>query len=969
VAHVLLWSSWVLAQETTGSVVGTVSSEDGAPLAGVTVQLEDLERGLRRVALSDRMGEFAVPGLPPASYRLSAGLEGFIGATLSVRVELGRTLSVPITMEVGAFTDEIEVTGAAPAVDRSSTVSGFTVNAGELLSRVPVGREVTQIALLAPGTYASDAFWQQPGSTGMYTPGQGFVSFSGSSFGENSYQVNGLNITNFRNMMGSTFVPMEFIDEVQIKTGGYEAEFGRSTGGVINMVTKSGTNVFRGGFSAYWEPESLQEQSPDTMDDHNQEEERESLEVNASLGGPILRDRLFFFGFVRYIDAWFTDYYIVGSADLHESSAPYWGAKLDWNMSSEHRLEATAISDEVDVDFTRSSYDAETRTLLGVRGTGVRSRGGGNLVLKYSGLLDPELLLSAQAGRNEFNRTNTANGDECPYSVDYRGETPQLLGCWVRDSRGTDNDTRDAYRADVDWFVGRHGLRAGADYELNTAHSTVEYSGGIGYEYFLNGSPDQAPEEYRYSDLPWDQSLVAEQHYLNGGEYDLSSSAAYLQDSWSVTPNLTLNLGVRWEAYENKNGLGGTFIETDDQWAPRLGAIWDPSGAGRSKLHASFGTYHLPVSAMVNIYYAGALFSSTAWYALDGDVADDGSPAALGERLEIFNWADGVTPDPRESVSDNFEPMAQNELTVGYERQLASAWSVGVRGVARWYEQVIEDYSIYQGLWTTYGVACLDPELIGTEAYCWANGWRLGNPGRDFEGWYDVDADGELDQVFVPAEALGYPSAERDYYAVELSLARRYADGWMLNGSYTWSHLYGNYEGTISDEWANALAGMNQSFDYPYMMEHGSGELPGDLRHIFKLYGVYAWDFGLQAGGNVFFQTGRPIASYGRHPSDPWAAATNYRSFFTGGEPAPRGSYGRTDAVWGLDLMLKYDLQAGGIDWSVRLDAFNLLDNHHVLWVDGLAEWTVNGVPNDAWGEPATFQNPRTVRLGFALSF
>jgi hypothetical protein len=599
----------------------------------------------------------------------------------------------------------------------------------------------------------------------------------------------------------------------------------------------------------------------------------------------------------------------------------------------------------------------------------VRRRGGGNLILKYSGLLSSDLLLSVQAGRNEFNRTNFADGDECPYAVDYRVEPEVWLGCWVRNSRGTDSDEREAYRADVDWFIGRHSLRAGADYELNAAYSTVEYSGGVAYEYFLNGSEDQDPEDYRYPDLPWHQSLVAESIYSNGGEYELSSSAAYLQDSWSVAPNLTLNLGVRWEAYKNKNGLGGTFIETDDQWAPRLGAIWDPSGGGQSKLFASFGTYHLPVSATVNIYYAGALFNTTTWYAFDGDVADDGSPVAVGERLETFNWADGVTPDPRESVSENFEPMAQNELTVGYERQLGSAWSVGVRGVARWYDQVIEDFTIYQGLWSTYGVACLDPRLIGTADYCWANGWRIGNPGRDFEGWYDVDGDGELDQVVVPAEALGYPSAERDYYAVELTAARRFANNWMLNGSYTWSHLDGNYEGTISDEWASALAGMSQSFDYPYMMEHGSGDLPGDLRHIFKLYGVYVWDFGLQAGGNLFFQTGRPIASYGRHPSDPWAPATNYGSFYTGGEPAPRGSFGRTDAVWGLDLMLKYDLRAGGIDWGVRVDVFNLLDNHDVLWVDGWAEYPVNGVPNDTYGEPATFQNPRTVRLGLSMSF
>ena len=968
VACALLWSTCAFAQETTGAIVGAIRTEDGEPLPGVTVRVEDLERGFQRVAESGRTGAFALQLLPPASYRLTASLKGFRSVTHPVRVELGRTLSVPIEMQVGAFTDEVRVTAEALMVDPSSTVSGLTVDADELLAKAPVGREVTEIALLAPGSYAANRWWQQPTMVGMYTPGQGFVSFSGSSIGENSYQVNGLNITNFRNMMGSTLVPMEFIDEVQVKTGGYEAEFGRSTGGVINMVTKRGTNDFRGGVSAYWEPEPLQEQDPDTLWFPNQEERRENLEANASLGGPIARDRLFFFGFVRYSDTSFTDYYPV-TADLYQTSAPYWGAKLDWSVSSDHRLEGTYISDEADVNFTLYDYDPVARALLEARGGGVLRRGGSNVIVKYSGLLSPDLLVSAQAGRNEFDRTDVADGDECPYTLDYRGEVPASLGCWVSGTRGTDSDEREAYRTDLDWFVGRHSLRAGADYELNVSSSTEEYSGGVGYQYYLNGSPDQEPEEYRYPDLPWDQNLVAEQISRNGGEYELSSRAVYLQDSWSVSPNLTLNLGVRWEAYENKNGLGGTFIETDDQWAPRLGAIWDPSGAGRSKLFASFGTYHLPVSAMVNIYYAGALFSTTTWYAFDGDVADDGSPVELGEQLEFFNWADGVTPDPRESVSDNLEPMAQNELTVGYERQLGIDWTVGVRGVARWYEQVIEDFSLYEGLWTTYRVACLDPDLIGTEDYCWANGWRLGNPGRDFEGWYDVDGDGALDRVVVSAEDLGYPAAERDYYAVELSFARRFADNWMLSGSYTWSHLYGNYEGTIAEEWGSAFAGMNHSFDYPYMMEHGTGDLPGDLRHNFKLYGVYGWDFGLQVGGSIYFHTGRPINSYGRHPDDPWAAADPYSSFFTDGEPRPRGCCGRSGDVWALNVLLKYDFPGFGIDWTMRLDVFNLLDSHAVDWVYSFAEDPTNGVPDVGYGEPLSYQPPRTVRLGFALTF
>jgi len=968
VSLILTVTAPAVAQETTGEIVGAVISMDGAPLPGVDITLENPRVGFSRSAVSRDNGEFRFPALIPAQYQLTAERRGFKSVKVPVDVDLGRAVTVELSLEVGSFEDAIEVTAAVPNVDVTSTVSGFTTNTDDLLSKIPVQREVTQIALLAPGTYAADNYWQQPAWTGLLTPGQGFVSSSGSSFGENSYQLNGLNITNFRWFMGSSFVPMEFVDEVQVKTGGYEAEFGRSTGAVINMVTKRGTNIFRGGFSAYWEPESLQEQEPDAYGNYNQDEGRENFELNASLGGPILRDRLFFFGFVRYSDTWFTDHY-TATADLHETSTPYWGAKIDWSISSDHRLEGTYFSDDVDVDFIRYNYDSETRVLLDARGTGVRRRGGSNFILKYSGLLSSQLLLSAQAGRYEFDLTRVTDGEDCPLAFDYRGGMRVPLGCWVINARGTDGDVREAYRVDLDWFVGRHSLRAGADYELNLASSVREYSGGVSYGYYLNGSEDQDPEEYRYPELSWDQNLVQENIFQRGGEFEVNSSAAYVQDSWSVTPTLTLNLGVRWERYENKNGLGGTFIETDDQWAPRLGVIWDPSGAGLSKLYASFGTYHMPVSAQVNISDASATYRTESWYAFDGDVAADGSPVTLGEQLEHFVFADGDTPDPRENISHNFEPMAQNEVIVGYERRLGGDWTVGLRGVARWYKQIIEDYTLYQGLWNTYGVECLNPDLLGTGAYCWTNGSRLGNPGREFEGWYDVDGDGELDRVVIPADQLGYPEAERSHYALEFTFGHRFAHNWMLNGSYTWSRLYGNYEGTISDEWGDHSAGMTGSYDYPYMMEHSSGDLPGDIRHNLKAYGVYSWDFGLQAGGNLYYHTGRPVSSFGRHPDDPWAAATAYPSYYTAGEPKPRGCCGRTDDVWGLDLLLMYSFRSLGVDWNVRLDAFNVFNNQNVVRVWLVAEDPYNGVPVDGYGDPEYYQPPRTVRLGFGLSF
>jgi hypothetical protein len=455
---------------------------------------------------------------------------------------------------------------------------------------------------------------------------------------------------------------------------------------------------------------------------------------------------------------------------------------------------------------------------------------------------------------------------------------------------------------------------------------------------------------------------------LRGGLFDVNSNAAYVQDSWTPYPDLTLNLGLRWERYENKNSLGETFIETSDQWAPRLGVIWDLSGAGRSKLFASAGLFYLPVASITNILSAGGIRSDDTWYAFDAEINTDGSPTAVGD--EIFHLhGDGVVPDPRATISENFEPISQTEIILGYEQALGSVWSVGARGVARWFNQIIEDYTIDHGLWTAYGVECLNPDLVSTEDYCYDTGWRLGNPGRDFEGWYDVDGDGELDRVSISAEDMGYPKAERRHYAIELTFARRFSDNWMLQGSYTWSHTYGNYEGTTNSDMGNAFAGMHHSFDTPGMMEYGYGDLPNDHRHNAKLFGAYAWDFGLQLGGNIFWRTGQPLNSFGFHPSDPLTQWWGYSSFYTDGEPTPRGSLGRTPNVWSVDLMVKYAFTAAGLDWNVRVDVFNVTNNAAEEWNYIFAEQSWNGVPYEHFGEPQFFQAPRSVRFGFGLSF
>jgi hypothetical protein len=945
------------AQETTGGITGTVTSEDGQALPGVTVTVLDAATGLERYAISDGRGGFRLPALPPAAYQLTAVLDGFQTSRRTVRVELGRTLTQDIGMVMGAFSQTIEVSGEAPPLDMASTVSGINVTADELHARLPIQREATEVAFLAPSTAA------------------------GGTVSENAYQVNGLNITNFRTLIGSTMVPYEFLREVQVKTGGYEAEFGRSTGGVINMVTKSGSNTLNGGVSAYWEPESLQGHEPDTYDDANSLEERELTEVNASLGGPILRDRLFFFGFMRYVDT-SSSYYAPGRSEAWSLSQPYWGGKLDWSVTARHRIEGTYIDDAVSKEKEVHEFDFETGVVGDLVGTGWEDRGGSSWILKYTGLFTDNMLLAAQYGANDFDRTDRSDGDDCPYALDRRSGLPVAIGCWVNPIRVTAADERRAYRLDLDWYLGNHALRAGIDSEDNTSDNLRERTGGVRYEYVANRDANGDGLGDLYPPFPIGD-IVQVTHNGQGGSFPAKSQAAYLQDGWAVTPFLTLNIGVRWEASLNKNGLGQDFIEVDNQWAPRVGAVWDPGGHGRQKLYASIGRYHLPVASNTNVRAAGAWYVDGALYVFDGEPDPvDGSPpgftdcgfgatcpdqGSVGELLLHQMIYDGTIPDPELLVADDFDPISQDEAILGYERLVGDNWSLGARAITRRFNEVIEDFSLSEALWESYGTPCLDPALLGTPFAC--GEYRMGNPGQDFSGWYDVGGDGTPDRIAYSAAELGYPEPVRDYYALELTFRRRLADRWMLQGAYTWSHLYGNFEGYVNSDVGQSDAGLNQTYDFPGLVDNAWGDMPQDRRHNLKLFGSYSFDNGIQLGGNFWLHTGRPVNAISVHPTDPYAASYGAASFFLAdGTPAPRGSQGRTDTLWSLDLMASYTIRVGGFDLFLRVDAFNLLDNDGVTEVDEMAEDTYGAV-NPYWLEPTTYQPPRTVRLGIGASF
>src|SRR5512138_2125643 len=294
VALALAVTSAASAQEIGGTLSGRVLDAQKLPVPGVTVTATGPQGA--RTAVSDADGRFSLPFLTPGNYDLKAELQGFKSfEQKAVIVSLGQTTDIPVSMQVGGVTETVNVTAESPLINTKTTTIGSVLNT-DTLRNLPVGRTFAQTLYLTPGVSNSG------------TAGQANPSISGGSGLENQYVVDGANVTNtgygglgsYSTVFGSlgNSTPYDFIKEIQVKTGGYEAEFGQATGGVVNVVTKSGSNTFKGSAFGYARPRSLESTytTVQSVEGTVNTTASQLSDAGATVGGPILHNRLFFFG-------------------------------------------------------------------------------------------------------------------------------------------------------------------------------------------------------------------------------------------------------------------------------------------------------------------------------------------------------------------------------------------------------------------------------------------------------------------------------------------------------------------------------------------------------------------------------------------------------------------------------------------------------------------------------------------------
>ena len=980
------------AQETTtGSITGEVVDAQGAPVPGATITVTSNQG--TKTFVTDANGRFYAPFLTPAVYSVRAELTGFSPVEQkNVRVSVGQRIDLTgLTLKVGGLEEVVEVVGTAPTIDTSSTTAGAVLES-EALRRIPVGRNFTATLYLVAGV--SDS-----GRVGDSNP-----SVGGSTGLENNYVVDGVNITNtgygavgsYSIVFGSlgAGVTTDFIKETQVKTAGFEAEYGQATGGVVNVVTQSGSNDFHGSVFGYFRPDALESdwKQLDSPDGTVNTSATENTDFGITLGVPVRRDKLFFFGAFnpQYQTRTFTapagfPLASLGEVDRKRRILSYAG-KLTWQASSNHRFDVSVFGDPAfGENGPQRAVNLRSPDTSGF--SELSKYGGHNQVVKYDGILSRNWLIEASVARAKNNIEELPSVNE--WRITDATVSPSVttggIGFYEQGNEGT-NLQYQLKSTNIFDAGGNHQVRYGVafeDIQYNNINQrtgpTFTLANGVqtstGAQIVTRNAPELGPGGRIYD--------VVRANFVNVRETTQKYLSFFLQDTWRIGKKLTLRPGVRFERQRlvgsespvichegdsipgagDGSGPGVPCEFTfDKNWGPRLGATYDFKGNGKSKLYASWGRFY----AKIPNDLAARAMSADA-----GVTRADYFDAALTQPIPNGVLAAGRTTHlilagvGAAHIDPEAKSTYQDELVGGFEFEAARNLNLGVRYIHRNFGRVLEDIGSAAFILYDQGV----PGLESVE-------YAITNPSAGHPA--TVNNVGAFEDVV------------HKYDAVEVTANKAFSDDWSLIASYRWSKLKGNFEGFFRNDNGQSDPAISSLFDFPtndptytaigvpefgYRGDVrflgctlGCGVLPNDRTHQFKVYANKSWaSLNLGVGFNA--GSGRSLTPFTSNP--------NYTS---GGEIplAPRGSgfetvdgfKTRSPFETTLDAHVDYAIKFGDQRVVLLADVFNVLDRQEPTDYDNWDEISF-GVANPDFGLPtqggspyAAFQTPRQVRLG-----
>lgn len=938
-----------LGAQTTGSLLGRVADEFGGALPGVSVEAKSSALQGSRTTVTDNSGRYRLTLLPPGQYGVSFTLQGFAEWKSLATVSLGKDSALDAVMRPAAK-EAIVVSGAAPIVDTTSATTGSNFDSREIRS-LPTGRNYSSVVLVSPGVTTQTSNTSNFANT---------IAIYGSSGLENSFILDGADTSGVEYGAQGKELNFEFIQEVEVKTGGYQAEYGRSTGGIINVITKSGGNEYHGDLFGYYSTNSLQANNKHPNENlYGTSQGFSQYDYGFDLGGYALKDRIWFFGAYDRVKNTVTNSLTAPpNAGLLVSSPSVrnlGSAKVTFMLNPSNSVVASFFQDpRVDT----GAINDGAHTLNGDPSTflGKQDFGGRDWAARYNGLFGSWVATAQFALHRERNSVSPATvaGQGIEF-IDSRNNNLQTGGFGLIQDKSF---KRYFYGGSVTKYLGGHEIKAGFEYETQSATVTKRMSGGQQVKLLDNSSDPMNPIIYRHfywtiptaslpDNVPTSQLSATPAHKM---------LSAYLQDSWAVLPNLSVNLGVRWDEQKIFDSIGVKQIDLKKDVAPRLGVIWDPTSDHKTKVFGSFGYFYeqLPMDLVIRSYSyerQPVIYNYSPTSIVPNDMA-----ATLA--ADKNNIKGGFT----EPADPNIKGQYLREFLFGAEREIVPNWAVGLKYVYRNYERVIEDF------------VC-----SSSADYC------IGNPGKGImANLFDLNYNG------------GYPApkAQRIFRGVQLDVTKRFSNNWSMVASYLWSKLEGNYDGGFApytQPFGTADPNISAAYDYydfytkgpvPLLPSGASGTpypytatgfLSNDHRHQIKVYGTYVTPFKLNVGLAAYFRTGTPISRLG------YSVAYDRWEFFL----VKRGTDGRVPSDYEVDLHLAYPFEVGPVTVNAMVDVFQLLnaqratflderyntaqfDNaNHVCGTGGADDAVCNSFYKSALARTA----PRSVRFGLRVSF
>jgi hypothetical protein len=925
----LILTANLQAQRTTGELLGVVKDASGALLPGVTVSVTGPNiAGAQTTTTSDN-GSYRIANLPPGTYTVTFELSGFKAVALQgLRVSVGGALEQNVGLEIGQLAETVTVTAESPVVDTTSSEVGTTFDK-DWVANAPSRRF---------GFY--DLLAQAPGSVkggdGTSAMERRTMSF-GSSFDENAFQLDGVNVTDNYFSEGFSEPNPDTIDEVEVLSLGAPAEYGNLMGAVYNIVTKQGTNQFHGDASYFFQSQDLTSNNTDDVkfpndkfadacaDDPNARcpwTRGDYYEATAQLGGPIAKDKLWFFGSYGHQQDQYTRVGV--NSNLPGSGVDTTKDRVlvkgTWQMTPSQRLVGNFHRDKSPSD-TGYSFN-ETPSTAWTRTQRAPTPG-----VSYTATLSNKTLLDVRYSGFYGGVTGYPSDPNEPLSQPriYNGATGMISGgnyYWYQyDASRTTATGKLSHHADQ--FLG-----AEQDFHFGVQYNSAGVSGIYGYNDFiytyLSGG-----KLYGYGNVRQTFSYAATARNIG----------AFVDDSIRLGNRATLNVGVRAdyskafapaqdELDDNAKPTGKTFPRADFfTWtsvSPRVGLNVKLTGDGKTIVKTHWGRYHPQITT--------------------GEFANMIGPNVKPYYQGTYNFATGQVEDlfltssaENLSVSSDYHPPRTDQFVVGFERELTAKMGVQVNYVRKWGR----DFGAWRDFVGTYVQTPIVDDSGKDPTGRTINIFKLTSDpgGRKFEL-------GNSDQVFT------------NIHAVTANLTKRMTR-WYANAGVTYLRADGAVGGSprsTSIQQRSALE-FSQFGRNPNDFVNVAGRLNGDVGLQYKLQGVIRLPWGVQASGSFDAREG---AHRIRVRTIPASIAGQSSTILL----QPRGEIGRLPDVRILDARVQKDIRlGGGARVSLFVDALNLNNENAPQGV------VQANVTSSQYQFPTTFVAPRRLMLSAKFSF